>query len=268
MTVSAKIEKLRYAGWDIQSLNFADIILESEFPEQTDILLDTLLQTNFDIEQSIIKSGGGLATQTQALASRFNEIGKKNVVKIFREIVFTGTFRNISSEDSSHEIDHLCQNSENQFLAIEIEWNNKDEFYDRDFQSLKRLYEAHIIEAGIIVTRGTSLEGALLPMVEKYFSDYSVNSVADFEVIKERFPNPKDPEDFAFSFPTPKQILRIKKKVLSGKSFARASAEVFKADKFTGTTTNWRQLQKRIERRDGGRTPILCIGIPSSVFST
>lgn len=267
MKISEKIEILKSSGWDIQSLNFADLILESEFPKQAEALLDTLLEINFDIEESIIKSGGGLATQTQALATKFNEIGKKNIVKICRDIVFSDTFDEISSEDSSHEIDHLCQNEANQFLAIEIEWNNKDEFYDRDFQSLKRLYEAHIIEAGVIVTRGTSLEDSLLSMIERYFEDCRVNSISDISDIKLRFPNPKNADDFAFSFPTEKQKLRIKKKAQNGKSIARAAAEVFKADKFTGTTTNWRQLQKRIERRDGGRTPILCIGIPSSVFN-
>jgi|TARA_B100001971_G_C17651519_1_gene268285 hypothetical protein len=45
-------------------------------------------------------------------------------------------------------------------------------------------------------------------------------------------------------------------------SFTDACADVFVANKFAGTTTNWRQLHLRIARRDADRTPMLFLGIP------
>lgn len=267
MSVQGKLNELGDLGWDILSLNFADIILSSEFETQTVHLLDSLMQAKFSVAESIIKSGGGLATQTQALAAEFNKIGKKNVISVSRQIEFERDHAPISTDDSSHEIDHLAVNEVGQFLAIEIEWNNKDEFYDRDFQSLRRLYEMGIIEAGIIVTRGQSLEDHLLKMILRYFENFPIVKVEDFERMRLTFPNSKNAADFLFSFPTEKQKLAIGKKVEgSGKSVAESAAEVFKNSKFAGTTTNWRQLQKRVDRRDGGRTPILCLGIPNSVF--
>lgn len=267
MSVREKLEQLSLDGWDVLSLNFCDIILSSEFETQTLMLLDVLLNARFSVAESIIKSGGGLATQTQALAAEFDRIGSKNIINISRTIQFERNFSTLSSQDSTHEIDHLAKNGLGQFLAIEIEWNNKDEFYDRDFQSLKRLYELGVIDAGVIVTRGQSLEDHLLPMILSYFRDFPIESIDDFENMRQTFPSPRDSEDFLFSFPTAKQKLAIQRKHRSGeKSIAEASAEVFKANKFAGTTTNWRQLQKRVERRDGGRTPILCLGIPHTVF--
>jgi len=269
VSVQEKLKELGALGWDVLSLNFADIILASEFEAQTIHLLDSLMQAKFSVAESIIKSGGGLATQTQALASEFNKIGKKNIISVSRQIEFERDHAPISTEDSSHEIDHLAVNEIGQFLAIEIEWNNKDEFYDRDFQSLKRLYEMGVIEAGVIVTRGQSLEDRLFDMILKYFENFPIEQIEDFENMRQTFPNPKNADDFLFSFPTEKQKLAIRRKVEgSGKSVAESAAEVFKSSKFVGTTTNWRQLQKRVDRRDGGRTPILCLGIPNSVFDS
>jgi hypothetical protein len=43
-------------------------------------------------------------------------------------------------------------------VALEIEWNNKDPFYDRDLNNFRLLYDLHVIDLGIIVTRSTALQ--------------------------------------------------------------------------------------------------------------
>ena len=269
MTVEAKLDKLRDEGWDVMSLNFADLILSREFSDELQALLDVLLTTKLSIAQSIIKGGGGLADQTQELAGRFNDIGKKNNISVINRIEFEREHSPIESQSTSHEIDHLVRNIDGQLLAIELEWNNKDEFYDRDFQSVRRLYELGVIEAGVIVTRGQSLEEELLPMTTKFFEEFPINDFEDFKRLSAQFPDPKKEGESLFTFPTSKQAYSIKQKTekkKDSKPFHVASAEVFKNSKFVGTTTNWRQLQKRIDRRDAGRTPILFLGIPASVF--
>ena len=45
--------------------------------------------------------------------------------------------------------------------ALEVEWNNKDPFFDRDLNNFRLLYDLRIIDAGIIVTRSTALEETL-----------------------------------------------------------------------------------------------------------
>lgn len=42
-------------------------------------------------------------------------------------------------------------------LALEIEWNNKDPFFDRDLENFKRLHAEGAISVGVLITRGASL---------------------------------------------------------------------------------------------------------------
>ncbi|WP_425081298.1 BglII/BstYI family type II restriction endonuclease [Ruegeria arenilitoris] len=266
MNAEQKLAQLEAKGWDVKSLNFADLIISRAFEDELSKLLDVLLRAKFDIGESIIKRGGGLADQTKKLSGEFDKIGTKNKISVVNHIEFERDLQSRSSNSTSHEIDHLIKNRQGELLAVEVEWNNKDEFYDRDFQSIKRLYELGVIEAGIIVTRGESLEDELLPMIRKYFEDFPIEDFADFEKLKLQFPNTKEAGKYLFSFPTENHASDIRKKVNNNMRFAAASAEVFKDSKFAGTTTNWGQLKKRIERRDAGRTPVLCLGIPESVF--
>jgi len=49
-------------------------------------------------------------------------------------------------------------------VALEVEWNNKDPFFDRDLKNFRLLYDLRIIDAGVIVTRSSSLEPLLRQM--------------------------------------------------------------------------------------------------------
>jgi hypothetical protein len=46
-------------------------------------------------------------------------------------------------------------------IALEMEWNNKDPFFDRDLNNFRLLYDLRIVDLGIIVTRTTALEHLL-----------------------------------------------------------------------------------------------------------
>lgn len=43
-------------------------------------------------------------------------------------------------------------------VALEIEWNNKDPFYDRDLNNFRLLFDLRTIDVGVIVTRCTELQ--------------------------------------------------------------------------------------------------------------
>ena len=43
-------------------------------------------------------------------------------------------------------------------MALEIEWNNKDPFYDRDLNNFRLLFELRVVSVGVIVTRCASLD--------------------------------------------------------------------------------------------------------------
>ncbi|GAB5348482.1 BglII/BstYI family type II restriction endonuclease [Alteriqipengyuania sp. 357] len=43
-------------------------------------------------------------------------------------------------------------------VAIEVEWNNKDPFYDRDFNNFRLLFDLQVIDVGVVITRSSELQ--------------------------------------------------------------------------------------------------------------
>ncbi|MGS1127124.1 BglII/BstYI family type II restriction endonuclease [Rhodanobacter sp. UC4437_H4] len=43
-------------------------------------------------------------------------------------------------------------------VAVEIEWNNKDPFYDRDLNNFRLLFDLRAISVGVIITRSSGLQ--------------------------------------------------------------------------------------------------------------
>src|SRR5262249_36530645 len=43
-------------------------------------------------------------------------------------------------------------------VALEVEWNNKDPFFDRDLNNFRLLFDLRVIDAGVIVPRADHLK--------------------------------------------------------------------------------------------------------------
>src|SRR5262245_9170689 len=56
-------------------------------------------------------------------------------------------------ETPTHQVD--CYKNR---VALEVEWNNKIEFYDRDLNNFRLLFDLRAIDAGVIVTRASHLQ--------------------------------------------------------------------------------------------------------------
>ena len=52
---------------------------------------------------------------------------------------------------------HSIDNFKNR-VGVEVEWNNKTEFYDRDLNNFRLLFELRTIEVGVILTRCDELQ--------------------------------------------------------------------------------------------------------------
>ena len=44
-------------------------------------------------------------------------------------------------------------------VALEVEWNNKDPFFDRDLNNFRLLFDLRAIQVGVIITRAAELQG-------------------------------------------------------------------------------------------------------------
>lgn len=56
-------------------------------------------------------------------------------------------------DSPTHQID--CYKNK---VALEIEWNNKDPFFDRDLNNFRLLFDLRAVSVGVIITRCDSLQ--------------------------------------------------------------------------------------------------------------
>jgi Restriction endonuclease BglII len=86
-----------------------------------------------------------------------------------------------SAKAISHEVDHVRAFA-NGLVALEIEWNNKDPFFDRDLENYKRLHADGAISLGVIVTRGRSLHESMRDLVRRFLDE---RQIQDLDGLKE-----------------------------------------------------------------------------------
>ena len=147
---------LAAAGFDVETTNHAKAILTRDFPKPLDELCETLLGFRIDCLE-MLKGGGGEAPQTQRLRRALTE---RQWLK--RKVTVSKIIDSEEHSSMTHEIDHI-RVDEKGWVALEIEWNNKDPFFDRDLENFQRLHTDGAISVGVIVTRGASLQASIPP---------------------------------------------------------------------------------------------------------
>jgi hypothetical protein len=135
------LDILREKGFEIQFESHAAAILERDFPAALEELEVALSNVAIPISE-IIGSGGGETKGTQRMRHALSDLGWK---KVHFEI--KKTINGVERESISHEVDHAKQ-FDGKMVALEIEWNNKDPFYDRDLENFKRLHAEGAISEG------------------------------------------------------------------------------------------------------------------------
>ena len=147
---------------------YADIILAGAFPARLGQLVRSL--ADFRITLDELRAGGGGRTEfvrrfDDSLRAQDGSWGKRNIT-IAKRLGFDDDVREIARV-RGHEIDMFGVGEVDQFpgVAVEMEWNNKDPFYDRDLNNFAALHREGAIAAGVIVTRGPSLQELIGPVI-------------------------------------------------------------------------------------------------------
>ena len=237
------IQDLRDLGYDIETRNHAMAVLDNDFPEPTRELCVILSGFQF-LDEELIRGGGGESSITQRLRRALNRDGWKK-----RNIRIRKVINGDEKASTSHEIDHVRKDISGT-VALEIEWNNKDPFFDRDLENFQRLHAEGIISIGIVITRGSSLQEQMRSIVMRCVRDRNVMTLDD---LRRRF-------DYR---PTDRQALPFKG--LVGDDLLEKWVPKFVGDKFGTATTHWNKLLDRLDRGVGNPCPLLLIGIPASV---
>lgn len=235
--------ELKKKGFQILALHHAEAILTRDMPEAVAELEEVLLDLEVSVEE-FIRGGGGESSVTQRIRRSLASRGWQKHSFEIKKIV-----DGEEKESISHIVDHVKKFAAGT-LALEIEWNNKDPFYDRDLENFKRLHGEGAISVGILLTRGQSLQDSLRDIIAKFASSRGItnlDAVAEYYV------------------PTRRQREKILQAASSRQSFPEGWAYAFVADKFGEATTHWRKLEERIQRGVGSPCPLLLIGIPKEV---
>jgi hypothetical protein len=244
------LARLKAKDFQVVFRGHAKAILGVDFPQALVELENILIGLKIPIEE-IIASGGGEAKGTQRLRRALNAKGwtktKFEITKVINKRL---------RESISHEVDHVKAVSEESVIALEIEWNNKDPFFDRDLENFKRLHAEGAISVGVIVTRGETLQDNMPELVRRFVEQHKIR---DFAAL----------ERFGYT-PTPKQKKAIVERTTRANNplpFAEAFTDKFVSDKFGQATTHWRKLTDRVNRGVGNPCPLLLIGLPASIVS-
>lgn len=133
--------------YEIHEWNHACAILKNDYPEEWKDLVNLLTQFRLK-RSSIMEPGGRKSKIAQDLDQYLFDQGWSE--KDFdTKISVDDQVR----ESPTHKVD--CFRNR---IALEIEWNNKDPFFDRDLNNFRLLFDLRVISVGVIITRCDELQ--------------------------------------------------------------------------------------------------------------
>lgn len=127
--------------------NHAIAILKEDFPNEFEEIMGVL--RGFQLNRSdIVARGGRKSPVAKRLDQPFYDME-------WREKQFQ--IHNTIDGDEVHIPTHKVDCYKNR-VGVEVEWNNKDPFYDRDLNNFRLLFDLNAISVGVIITRCDELQ--------------------------------------------------------------------------------------------------------------
>jgi len=125
----------------------ASAILASDFPDEFQDITDCL--DWFELRRAdILQPGGGRSPISKGIDDFLGDRGWRP--KSFDiKIVVDGE----PIPTPTHKIDNFRNR-----VGLEVEWNNKTEFYDRDLNNFRLLRELRVLSVGVVITRLSELQ--------------------------------------------------------------------------------------------------------------
>jgi len=147
MTNQALVPAEIAARYEVHEWRNGLAILTAAHPEEWANLLEVLRDFVL-LKSDVLKPGGSKGLISQRLDSHFTKLGWIEKAFDTRIVVDKSEF-----VTPTHKVD--CYKNR---VALEVEWNNKDPFYDRDLNNFRLLFDLRAIDAGVIITRCTELQ--------------------------------------------------------------------------------------------------------------
>ena len=134
--------------YEIFEWKHACAILHQDFRKEWDDIVEVL--TAFRLKKSDVSAAGGNRSPISRLADEQFCKQRGWCEKGFDTSVLVD---DVKISNPTHKID--CYKNR---VALEMEWNNKDPFYDRDLNNFRILFDLRSISVGVIITRSDELQ--------------------------------------------------------------------------------------------------------------
>ena len=176
------------AKFEFHNFGHALEILSLSCPVEWNEILSAL--AHFQIPLSAIKKGGGNKSEIPKIFDRFlNPRGWKEIrisgdliVRMYPRLAKKdGKKGEFSKKPSStttlegyidgHNIDYV-KNS----VAFDLEWNSKDQTFDRDLLAMRTYFDCGLIDVGVIVTRSEELDSVFSSLGKKIKGKYGAST--------------------------------------------------------------------------------------------
>ncbi len=131
----------------IDEREHAAAILKSDFPDEFKDLVDCL--DSFRLKKLAVLTPGGGRSPIPAEIDGFLSSRGWREQKFDTKIVVDGN----EIPSPTHKIDNFRNR-----IGVEVEWNNKTEFFDRDLNNFRLLRQLHVLSVGVIITRLSELQ--------------------------------------------------------------------------------------------------------------
>lgn len=154
--------------YEVHDYKHAAAILANEFPNEFNDICDVLRSFRFTRDDVIAE--GGSESNIPKLFSEILRPKHWEESKLKAKIVVDD--REISH--TTHKVDYLKGR-----IAFDLEWNSKDQTFDRDLITFKAFYEYDKISLAILVTRGSEMAAWLKSLgnyIDKHGKEKSVHS--------------------------------------------------------------------------------------------
>jgi len=133
--------------YEVHEFRHAIAILQHDFENEYNDIINVL--NSFTLKKSAILTPGGRKSPISDHFDSYLYAREWKEHDFDTKIIVDGE----EKHTPTHKID--CYKNR---IALDVEWNNKDPFYDRDLNNFRLLYERDAISVALIITRCSGLQ--------------------------------------------------------------------------------------------------------------
>ncbi len=144
-------------GYAVRNINYGMELLVNAFPDHHASLVRAL--SGWAVSWGDIEAAGG----SKSPVSRHFDDAFQGEGWVETSLELETRLAGVTTIARTHRIDLFKRGPREELpgIGIELEWNNKDEFFDRDLINFEAIHRARGLAIGIVVTRGPRLQEEL-----------------------------------------------------------------------------------------------------------